>query len=319
MTIYDISPTWLNDNQLEKILAIGLYGFQSQSIKPRTRSKEYKEIICSILNCDIPKSFKKTKPKFPIHNFDLYIQSSNNLQIWNDEIDLNRRYVIIKVDENGKYLTLKVINGNQLIHLDTTSKLTLKLQAILNTQNISNSLVCMDTSNLQKYTTSNALYCPTTMQSPSDIPKSQEILSMTELFTRLSKLIGISFLNVNSDRQRGDFGHRLSCEALGYMSFSDNGQFPDILNQLLEVKSQTSPTIDIGKENPVDTNLKQIGSILISNEDIRYLILYMKEGLTHTVIQNIILVNGKNFFTAFKQMNGTNTKIQLPLPTNFFS
>ena len=40
---------------------------------------------------------------------------------------------------------------------------------------------------------------------------------------------------------------------LGYSRYEDKGQFPDIRHQLLEVKLQTSPTIDLGLVLPSST------------------------------------------------------------------
>ena len=36
------------------------------------------------------------------------------------------------------------------------------------------------------------------------------------------------------------------CDIIGYKEYDDTGQFPDLLNQLLEIKLQTCPTIDLG-------------------------------------------------------------------------
>ncbi len=320
MTIYDTndidSENWLNNNELKKLLDIGLIGFQSNTA-PRTRSKAYKQKICEVLGCKIETSFKKTQPRFPIQNFDLYIQSSNNLQIWNEVIDLNRRYVIIRIDSMGKYITLKIINGTDLIMFDSTGKLTSKFQAILNIKDIENKLYSkQDTENITQYITYSSTLNKKTL--PSSLPRENELLTIDKIYSELLEIIGISFDNIASDRVRGDKIHEFVSRKLGYETFSDNGQFPDIRNQLLEVKAQASPTIDIGKEDPKCDRLQEYGDLYFSNEDIRYAIIYIEIGETVTTIKNIIMVNGKSFFKVFKPMNGVNTKIQLPLPKNFF-
>jgi hypothetical protein len=73
------------------------------------------------------------------------------------------------------------------------------------------------------------------------------------VFDRLRVLIGSSFPNAGHDqeRNRGAELHRLVCKALDYQSYADDGQFPDVKNQLLEVKLQTAPTIDLGLVEPV--------------------------------------------------------------------
>jgi hypothetical protein len=70
---------------LEGVLHDGLLGLDL-NYPLRTRSKVLKAKICEILGYPVPKSFKKTQPRFPGQDFDTYIQKSNNLQIWNEEI-----------------------------------------------------------------------------------------------------------------------------------------------------------------------------------------------------------------------------------------
>ena len=42
------------------------------------------------------------------------------------------------------------------------------------------------------------------------------------------------------------------CEHLGYSNYEDDGSYPDLVNQLIEIKLQTSPTIDLGLHSPED-------------------------------------------------------------------
>jgi hypothetical protein len=96
-TIYDSlreSPEFfLPAGDLESILRAGLLGFDL-NYPLRTRSKVLKSKICDILGYPAPTSFKKSKPRFPGQDFDTYIQKSNNLQIWNEEIVPTRRYAV---------------------------------------------------------------------------------------------------------------------------------------------------------------------------------------------------------------------------------
>ena len=50
----------------------------------------------------------------------------------------------------------------------------------------------------------------------------------------------------DQERNRGAELHKLVCQRLGYLDYRDDGQFPDVRHQLLEVKLQSSPTIDLG-------------------------------------------------------------------------
>lgn len=100
-SLHDSPEHFLPSADLESILRAGLMGLDL-NYPLRTRSKVLKSKICDILGCPIPTSFKRSKPRFPGQDFDTYVQKSNNLQIWNEEITPTRRYVIIRVDEASK-------------------------------------------------------------------------------------------------------------------------------------------------------------------------------------------------------------------------
>ena len=75
--------------------------------------------------------FQEDTAEVPGQNFDVYIQKSNNLQIWNEELDASRRYVIVRVDEDNRIGNVRVISGAELAKLDRTGTLTQKYQATL--------------------------------------------------------------------------------------------------------------------------------------------------------------------------------------------
>ena len=85
--------------------------------------------------------------------------------------------------------------------------------------------------------------------------------------------------NFSGSKQRpkvsGQTLERFIIEKLGYPLDCDEsleGFFPDLRNQLLEIKIQESPTIDLGKYSPaVAINIEGMPSY--STRDIRYLIL----------------------------------------------
>ena len=111
------------------------------------------------------------------------------------------------------------------------------------------------------------------------------------------------------------------CENLGYKIYEDDGTYPDIANQLLEIKLQTSPTIDLGLHSPVDgEKIETIGNTTIHSEDIRYAIFDGNVQGNRVYLRNLYLVTGEDFpeyFPLFKG-KGQNAKLQLPLPSNFF-
>ena len=137
LTIYDdINPTddrlYIPTYALEIILRDSLVGLSLDGLALKTRSKVVKSAVCEALGYPIPKSFAKTQPRFPGQNFDVYTQKSMNVQIWNQEVDGNRRYVFLRVDENDIINAVKVICGEELVQYDRTGTLTRKYQATMN-------------------------------------------------------------------------------------------------------------------------------------------------------------------------------------------
>ncbi len=115
----------------------------------------------------------------------------------------------------------------------------------------------------------------------------------------------------------------LVCRQLGYTDYRDDGRFPDVRQQLLEVKLQTSPTIDLGLVRPdseAALDVPQIDGQQIRHCDVRYAIFYaLTDGATVTLTR-FYLTTGQRFFSRFPQFQGKvlNKKLQIPLPSNFF-
>ena len=91
LTIYDMIEigdhnVWIPTQDLERLLDSGLRDMSLYGLPLRTRSKVVKKRICQVLGYPIPKTFRKTKPRFPGQLFDTYVQKSNNLQVWNEEL-----------------------------------------------------------------------------------------------------------------------------------------------------------------------------------------------------------------------------------------
>ncbi len=122
---------WIPTPELEFLLNEGLRGISLRGMALRTRSKIVKQHVCRILGYPVPSSFTKMQPRFPGQSFDTYTQKSNNLQIWNEELAPSRRYVLIRIGDDGTILKAKVVTGHRLALLDTTGTLTQKYQARL--------------------------------------------------------------------------------------------------------------------------------------------------------------------------------------------
>lgn len=324
LSIYDEVPAHLliPNDILEEVLQKTLRGKSLIGLPPRTRSKVVKEAICQSLGYPVPPAFIKTQPRFKGQDFDIYIQKSNNLQIWNEEVSPKRRYVLIQVLED-KIARVKVLNGETIAILDKTGTLTIKYQATLIPGTQPTELISkQDSKKLRKFVNDKANLSEA---SPIDPPNRETLLSIQSLFECLRELVGQVLTDTGSDqdRNRGAVLHKLICAALNYSSYRDNGSYPDVLNQLLEVKLQTSPTIDLGKALPSSTEIIdgiQVGDSSIRYCDVRYAIFYgvnKKKGIELT---NCYLIIGEDFFGRFPQFQGktVNKKIQLPLPRSFW-
>lgn len=146
----DDPKLWIPTPALEALLNTGLKGLSLGGMSIRTRSKVAKEHVCRTLGYPIPKAFKKTQPRFPGQLLDTYVQKSNNLQIWNEEIKLTRRYILIRVSPDDRITRVKVVTGEILALLDNTGTLTQKYQARLVPGEKAAELVAVDdTRNLQ--------------------------------------------------------------------------------------------------------------------------------------------------------------------------
>jgi hypothetical protein len=324
LSIYDEVPAHLliPNDALESILQIALRGKSLIGLPPRTRSKVVKESVCKALGYPVPASFIKTQPRFKGQDFDIYIQKANNLQIWNEEVSPKRRYVLIQALDD-KIARVKILNGDQIAKLDKTGTLTIKYQATMIPGSDPAELISKtDTKRMLSLVNEKA---DLSKSSPTDHPTRQTILSIRSLFDCLKELVGQTIVDTGSDqdRNRGAVLHKLICAALNYSSFHDNGSYPDILNQLLEVKLQTSPTIDLGKALPNSTEIVDaihIDDTNIRYCDVRYALFYGVNGSKGIKLTHCYLATGQDFFDRFPQFQGrtVNKKIQLPLPRNFF-
>ena len=286
----------------------------------RTRSKIVKTAICDALGYPTPKSFKKTQPRFFGQNFDVYTQKSLNVQIWNEEVDASRRYVFLRVNDSDVITAVRVITGEDLARYDKTGTLTKKYQATMNSfgRNICSS---EDTRNVKNWTSDSPITL--TGINPNTFPKKEQLLTIADIFKRLFPMVGktISYLDAVQERNRGAELHSMICQHLGYSIYEDDGTYPDIANQLLEIKLQTSPTIDLGLHSPEDGEcVVSIDGMCFYSEDVRYAVFDGVVEGDRILLRNLYLVTGKDFTTYFPlfQGRGTNAKLQLPLPYNFF-
>lgn len=329
LTIYDPieigdPELWIPTPELQALLDRGLRGISLAKLPLRTRSKIVKENVCRILGYPVPPSFKRTKPRFPGQAFDTYAQKSNNLQVWNEELAPARRYVIIRVSADDVITRVKVVTGDTLALLDTTGTLTQKYQARCILGSTPTELIAATDTDLIRPFVS-ATVDLRTVATPVDHPQAGQLLPIAVVFERLRALVGATFADAGYDqeRNRGAGVHRLVCKQLGYAGYQDDGQFPDIRHQLIEVKLQTSPTIDLGLVTPRSTealDVPQIKRQVIRHCDVRYAIFYARTDGSRVTITHFFLSTGEAFLTRFPQFQGKvlNKKLQIPLPGDFF-
>lgn len=329
LTIYDPieigDPTlWIPTPDLERLLDEGLRGISLGGLPLRTRSKVAKEHVCRVLGYPIPASFVKSQPRFPGQLFDTYVQKSNNLQVWNEELSSTRRYVLIRLSPDDVVTKVKVVTGDTLATLDTTGTLTQKYQARCITGAAKTELISAeDTALLRPFTAADVDLKH--VATPISYPSPGALLPIAVLYARLSLLVDSTFkdLGYDQERNRGAGLHRMVCSALGYASYQDDGQFPDVRHQLLEVKLQTAPTIDLGLVLPTSTeplDVPQLAGHQVRHCDVRYAIFYARTDGALVTLTHFFLTTGTAFFSRFPQFQGKvlNKKLQIPLPGDFF-
>jgi hypothetical protein len=328
LTIYDAvevgSRLWIPAPELELLLDAGLRGVDLVGLPLRTRSKRVKERVCEALGYPVPKSFGRKRPRFPGQQLDIYVQKSNNLQVWNEQLDAIRRYALVRVSAENSIARVKVVTGETLAKLDTTGTLTQKYQARLIAGSVDAELISdQDTDRLKPCVS--AVSPKRFDVIPIEHATPETLLPIATVFQRLRSLVGKRFADSGHDqeRNRGAALHRLVCEALGYRSYQDDGRFPDVRHQLLEVKLQTASTIDLGlvtpaSEAPLDE--PQILSRQIRHCDVRYAIFSAQTDGTTVTLTRLYLTTGRDFFARFPQCQGRvlNRKLQIPLPRDFF-
>lgn len=310
--------------ELEAILKKGLLGLDL-NYPLRTRSKVLKTRICEILGYPVPASFKKTQPRFPAQDFDTYIQKSNNLQIWNQEIAPTRRYVIIRLDEKSRVTGVRVVAGETLAELDTTGTLTKKYQAKSREPVTASQLLTQSDSYSVLQTIAKLPNKSLALKERSGCPLTidfSRFLAIADLYKKLLTLAGerLTDPGLDQERNRGAALHRTVCDALDISESCDTGACPDITEQLLEIKLQTASTIDLGLISPEDTTpLDFLPEV--RHCDVRYAVFYGAVVGNQVRLDYVVLTRGADFFSFFQRFEGkvVNAKLQIPLPRSFFT
>jgi hypothetical protein len=315
------SELFYTPQELEVLLKAELIGREDLAGLPvRTRSKVAKGIVCTALGYTPPPTFRKVNPRLPHPAVDVYAQQANNLQIWNEEVDAERRYVILILNSDT-IADVRVVAGASLAQFDTTGTLTSKFQASRTDAGAGSQLVSeSDTDHfIERLSPATRVAAG---RSPVSQPEPGAVLTVEEVYRRLIPMVGGGYSDpgIVQERNRGTVIHREACERLGADGFADNGQFPDILSQLVEVKLQLARTVDLGLELPgSDTPLASANGLL-NVRDVRYAIFYASRDGAGFTVESLVVVTGADFFKEYRQFGGltSNKKLQLRLPSVWF-
>lgn len=307
---------------LEALLREELVGRDDLAGLPvRTRAKVAKTLVCETLGYYAPLSFRKVAggPRLPHPAVDVYAQQASNLQIWNEEVDAERRYVILILNEY-QISDVRVVAGADLAQFDKTGKLTTKFQASRIDEWAGSKLVSMvDTDHFVDRLVPGV---HASRNSPVAQPEPGGVLTVGEVYERLLPMVGSTYEDpgIVQERNRGTVIHREACGRLGTSSFADNGQFPDILSQLVEVKLQLARTVDLGLELPSSDTPLASANGLLQVRDVRYAIFYATRTGARFTLDSLVLTTGADFFHEYRQFGGltSNKKLQLRLPNSWF-
>lgn len=289
----------------------------------RTRSKLAKSLVAEALGYPVPASFSRTQPRFPGQNLDVHVQKANNLQIWNEELDPERRHAVLEVDDEAVITAVRVVDGETLARLDTTGTLTQKYQASRLAGHAGTSLVTAeDTARFRELLDAVERLPEAALAEldPLHPPERGKVLSIVVLFEMLMGLRGRRIVRRElQERNRGAALQRIVCDLLGLPRFADHGQFPDVPCQALEVKAQSSPTIDLGLVMP--NSLEEARGLSgLRHCDVRYCVAELEAHGDEFEIADVVVTTGESFFEEFRAFEGlrTNQKLQIHLPNDFF-
>ena len=144
----------------------------------------------------------------------------------------------------------------------------------------------------------------------------EKVLPLSYIDTQITDSLLGERLDVSlSTKQRGQQLERLVAYMLGYKKQQEmlDGGYPDIRNQMLEVKVQDSPTIDLGRYSPqFEESIKDA----FTTRTIRYLI-----ALTNAMngsIDGVVLVPGEELGKNFTYVAEKSFKCQRSIPMEFF-
>lgn len=289
---------------------------------------------------------KKGLPSILREYIDTYIVTSRentyNLQVWNRnpssksiQIEYvageplyanDARIVLVRVDRDQQYIRCVLVLTPEYItrHFGKFGKETKKYQLMIapkTRKSILQSepplLFYPDT---QNFSFNLAQVYKTPHGSMRNFPVMGEVMSLEMLRDKLApKLIGVKLdVGATATKNRGQALELLVAQYLDYKLAPGEqllGNYPDIPNQVLEVKVQDSPTVDLGKYSPEFEEVVP-NCIGASTRDIRYIIALTEE--VTGVIKGLILCPGAKLGDQFTYVADKSYKCQRSIPIKVF-
>lgn len=323
--------------------------------KTRTDGSNVRKLIASVLEkYDLPPVAESSEyeivplkgkgvPKITREFIDTYMVTSGdtyNLQVWNripaspsllikyesgESLKCNDvRFVFVKIDIVKNAIASIIILTSEYIEqkFGKFGKPTIKHQLLLSNkvrktiyESGSKIMTLSDSKKLLQNVKND--YC-VPESSMIEEPNTQNLFSIALLEKIVAqKLIGFK-LDAAATKNRGQALERKVLELLGYKVQNTDllhGHFPDIRNQLLEVKVQDSPTVDLGKFSS-EMEEMVVESSQLTTFDVRYLI-----ALTNPkteIIEGVILSSGERLGDLFSYVRRESYKCQRAIPMTFF-
>jgi hypothetical protein len=287
---------------------------------------------------------KKGVPKMLRELIDTYIVTrgvSYNLQVWNripncktvlvkydsgaslkcDDV----RYVFVRIDSEKSVISSIIILTSDYIEskFGKFGSPTIKHQLLISTK-ARNQIYASDSKILSFQDSKKLSYFITDKyEKPKDSiandpPSMQNLYSIKLLVEMVAKKLVGQKLENSATKNRGQALERITLELLGYkMGENENlaGGYPDIPNQLLEVKVQDTQTVDLGKFTPEREEVV-IEENKLTTFDVRYLIALTNPK--NDVVEGIILAPGEKLGEIFTYVSDVSYKCQRTIPMSFF-
>ncbi len=283
---------------------------------------------------------KKGVPKILREFIDTYIVTSGksyNLQVWNrypnsDSLLIEYesghklkckdvRFVLTKVNvETSKISSIFILTPEYIVErFNKFGKPTIKHQLLISKKIRSKIYASDDRIMFFNDTKKLSYYLKHDFTQPNDKmiedPKANQILSLKLIKETIAEELIGSKIESADTKNRGQALERKVLELLGYSTEQLHGGFPDIPNQLLEVKIQDTQTVDLGKYSPQIEEV--INSELdLTTRDVRYLIALTNPDTL--VIEGLILAPGEKLGDVFSYVSDKSYKCQRSIPMSFF-